>query len=206
MIDNIQQYAKNQRADLRKTWCDDTYQTTSPLALDFSGKGFLPTEQDKGFSFDLDADGEPEQMSSLGAQAGILSLDLNNNGAIDDGRELFGDKTILQSLTGLMQEAVNGFLALAQYDANGDGKITADDPIFDRLKVWVDDRANGGDGMSQKTLREVGVQELDLNSTADHEIDIFGNEAREVSSYLDSSGARNYLVDIWFLTISHSKK
>ena len=97
---------------------------------------------------------------------------------------------------------MNGFEALAQYDVNGDGRITKDDSVFDRLRVWVDEGTKGGSRMALKTLRELGVQELDLAFTADHEVDIFGNEAREISRYLDASGQWKYFADLWFLTIS----
>lgn len=57
---------------------------------------------------------------------GFLCLDLNGNGTIDNGGELFGDKTLLADGT----TAKNGFEALAQYDGNGDGIIDENEIIL----------------------------------------------------------------------------
>jgi hypothetical protein len=70
-----------------------------------------------------------------------LALDRNGNGAIDGGSELFGSATVLRG----GDRATNGFIALAELDANGDGRITKDDPAFTSLVVWSDrdgDRAS----------------------------------------------------------------
>src|SRR4029077_5915698 len=69
----------------------------------------------------------------------LLALDLNGNGKIDDGRELFGNAMPL----GQGGRASNGFVALAQYDWNGDGIIDADDPVWSALLLWVDTNHNG---------------------------------------------------------------
>ncbi len=63
-----------------------------------------------------------------------LALDLDDNGAIDGGAELFGDGTRLAS----GDAAADGFAALARYDANHDGVIDRADPIFASLLVWTD--------------------------------------------------------------------
>jgi hypothetical protein len=65
------------------------------------------------------------------AQTPWLVLDRNGDGAITID-ELFGDATPLADGT----RASNGFAALAQYDANGDGVIDARDPVFARLALW----------------------------------------------------------------------
>ncbi len=64
----------------------------------------------------------------------FLALDRNGNGTIDSGAELFGNHTPLAS-GGV---AANGFIALAQYDSNGDGVIDARDPIWSSLLLWID--------------------------------------------------------------------
>lgn len=62
----------------------------------------------------------------------MLMLDRNGNGHLDDGSELFGDSTILPN----GMKGSNGFQALVYYDANGDGRIDANDPIWSQLRVW----------------------------------------------------------------------
>lgn len=97
-----------------------TAQPTSPMVLNFDGlaKDLTCTR----FSFDLDADGRPDQLSFL-QNSGFLALDNNGDGVINDGRELFGNN------------AVN--LNLGQYDSDCNGWIDENDPIFDKLRIWT---------------------------------------------------------------------
>ncbi|MDE6745749.1 MAG: hypothetical protein K2J72_03815, partial [Oscillospiraceae bacterium] len=129
-----------------------------PLILDLDGDGYNVETKENGANFDLDKNGFAEKINWT-SRDGFLCLDLNNNGAIDDGGELFGDQTLLAD--GIT--AKNGFEALAQYDSNGDGVIDADDEIFDSLRIWVDADGNGisGDG-ELKTLSELGIVSINL--------------------------------------------
>ena len=77
---------------------------------------------------------------------GILVRDLNGNGVIDSGRELFGDQTelppgfgnVLGTGLGGPQLATNGWQALAALDSNRDGIINASDAALTGLEVWRD--------------------------------------------------------------------
>lgn len=84
--------------------------------------------------FDLDMDGVAEQISSLGGGSGYISLDINGDGVINDGKELFGTSS------------GNGFVDLAGYDRDGNGWIDEADEVFDRLTICF--------------LNEDGTQEL----------------------------------------------
>lgn len=86
---------------------------------------------DQKFYFDIDADGNEEYISQLGAGSGYLALDKNGDGIINDGSELFGTSS------------GNGFADLAQYDQDGNGWIDEADEIFDKLKIWsIDENGN----------------------------------------------------------------
>ncbi len=133
-----------------------------PLILDLDNDGYNVETKENGTNFDLDKNGFAEKINWT-TKDGFLCLDLNNNGTIDDGGELFGDKTLLADGT----EAANGFEALTQYDSNSDGVIDANDEIFDSLRVWVDADGSGTSGEDElKTLAELGVTSISLGCEA----------------------------------------
>ena len=103
---------------------------------------------DQKFFFDLDCDGEEEEISSLQAGSGFLALDLNGDGQINDGSELFGTKS------------GDGFRDLSQYDSDGNGWIDEADPIWEKLLIWTKDE-NGKDKMYH--LSDLGVGAIGLS-------------------------------------------
>ncbi len=54
------------------------------------------TSVENGVSFDIDADGTPQQTAWTAPEddSAFLAIDRNGNGTIDDGSELFGDHTL----------------------------------------------------------------------------------------------------------------
>jgi len=127
---------------------------------------------------------------------GLLALDRNGNGSIDDGSELFGTATKLA--TG--QNASNGYEALAQLDANGDGVIDAKDAAYGDLKVWVD--ANG-DGVSQsgelKSLASLNIASINVNGDKTVTKDA-GNWIGMQSTFTKTDGSTAATGDVWFTT------
>lgn len=105
-----------------------------PLAIDFGGKGINLTTLDNGVNFDLDNNGFSEKTAWIGTEDGFLALDVNGNGIIDNGSELFGDRFIRQN--GEYSEF--GFEALGDFDEDADGQITENDSVFHSLLVWID--------------------------------------------------------------------
>ncbi len=65
--------------------------------------------EDQTFYFDIDGDGEQDEVAQLKSGSGYLALDKNGDGVINDGKELFGT------------ESGNGFADLAKYDEDGNG-------------------------------------------------------------------------------------
>jgi hypothetical protein len=149
----------------------------SPILLDLAGDGFTLTGRANGVRFDLNGDGQKEQVSwtALGDDDDAwLALDRDGDGLISSGRELFGSFTH-QPPSG----EPNGFLALRLLDADNDGQITAEDPSFAALRLWVD--ANH-DGISQpaelRTLVSQGVSSINTAYTETRRRDRYGNEFR----------------------------
>lgn len=90
-----------------------------PLMLNINGGTVELTDQ--WFEFDLLANGSNKGLLKTAHGSGYLAFDKNNNGVIDNGRELFGPMTN------------NGFEELRQYDEDGNGWIDANDSIYSQL-------------------------------------------------------------------------
>ena len=86
----------------------------SPLVVDLDGDGIETLGTDAGVYFDHDDNGFLEKTGWVGKDDGLLVRDINNNGKIDDGTELFGDNSVLSNGV----KAFNGFEALADLDTN----------------------------------------------------------------------------------------
>lgn len=127
---------------------------TDPLILDIDGNGFDLTSADDGANFDIDADGLMDKMAVTKGNDAMLALDINNNGVIDNGKELFGDQN----------GAADGFSELAKYDDNKDGVIDSQDKIFDSLKLLqFVKNANGGYDQKLTLLKSSAITAIDLN-------------------------------------------
>jgi hypothetical protein len=120
----------------------------SPLVFDLNGDGYIVTTSPIWYPlfFDINGDGTKENTGWIapGKDQGFLWLDLNRNGRVDGGQELFGNATVLP--TG--ERASNGFQALAVYDTpefggNGDGIVDERDLVWPYLRIWVDDNFDG---------------------------------------------------------------
>jgi hypothetical protein len=104
----------------------------TPLVLAFDGERVVFTQA--AGAFDLSGRNASYGSRWVSARTPWLALDVDGNGRIDDGEELFGSMTALPG----GGRASNGFDALAVLDDDGDGMITARDRSFERLLVWSD--------------------------------------------------------------------
>jgi hypothetical protein len=120
-----------------------------PLVINFAGTAAELTE--RTFAFDLDSDGETEQIHFVGPNSGFLAPDANGNGSVDDGTELFGPNT------------GNGFAELSMYDEDGNNFIDEGDSIYAGLRIWQKDAA-GDDHLI--ALGQAGVGAIYLGSVA----------------------------------------
>ena len=121
-----------------------------PLVLDLTGEGIDLTGVEDGTVFDLDADGVAERAATVRGGTGLLWMDRNGNGQLDNGSELFGD----------FDGAADGFDALAALDANGDGRVNMNDASFDQLRV----RLNNGGQTQDLSMEQAGVASLELQN------------------------------------------
>ncbi|PIT72998.1 hypothetical protein B9Z42_11950 [Limnohabitans sp. B9-3] len=170
----------------------------SPLVLDLNGDGVQTVDMAQGTMFDLQATGVAQTTGWVDAHDGLLAMDLNHDGKISSGAELFGNYTLLAN----GQQAADGWAALAQYDSTGDGKMDAQDTAFDALKVWQDGNGNGlTDDGELRSLKDVGVTQINLghDSTITQQN---GNLLQGVSSYTTTNGTTHEVVDAWFQTVT----
>jgi hypothetical protein len=191
--------------------CVVKLQLMSPLVFDFSGQSFIETvaASESNINFDLNADGRAEQTGWVkGKSSAFLALDLNRNGHIDNGSELFGDATVI---VGQRKKANDGFAALAAYDVNHDGKIDSKDPVFNKLSLWFDLNRNGhtdrGElvSLSQRKVQSISVRpaEIPRNLALQHRDSLVPNDVRTRATFFaagcPAAGCRVY--DIFFGTV-----
>ena len=153
-----------------ETLSSESYVLTDPLIINLGSD--TTSVSDMKFRFDLDADGQEENISFAGEGSGFLALDVNGNGVIDDGSELFGAKS------------GDGFGDLAAYDADGNGWIDENDAIYSKLRVWV----KGADGSDRLLdLKEADVGAIYLGS-ADTEFSIRNRATNETNAVMRKTG------------------
>ena len=150
-------------------------QPRDPLILDLDNDGIELTPSNSVVLFDHNADGIKTGSQWAKSDDGILVRDLNGNGLIDSGRELFGDQTQISTVNAAGQTittlAAHGFAALKALDKDAaglsDGIFNASDVAYADLKVWRD---LNQDGISQSNellgLAESGVSAINLTQTA----------------------------------------
>ncbi|ABS51862.1 type I secretion target GGXGXDXXX repeat-containing protein [Campylobacter hominis] len=117
---------------------DDKPETYDPLAIDLNNDGIKGTNLDYKINFDLDNNGFKEATSWIDNNDAFITIDKNNNGAIDNGSELFGNKSISNNAYAYTNpNAKNGFEALSEFDSNNDGIIDINDEKFANLNLLV---------------------------------------------------------------------
>ena len=123
--------------------------TCDPLVINFDGN--VADLTDQKFFFDIDGDGDKDEISNLEKGSGYLALDKNGDGTINDGKELFGPNS------------GNGFADLAAYDDDGNGWIDEADAVWKKLKIWC----RNEDGTEELyTLAEKGLGAICLQNAS----------------------------------------
>jgi hypothetical protein len=137
------------------------------------------TSAANGVLFDLEASGIIQWVAwtQPADPTAFLVRDVNHNGIIDNGSELFGNHTRLPN----GQLAPNGFAALATYDlpengGNADGVIDSRDSIWNELRLWIDWNHNGISEFDELyRLEDLGLTQISLDYQTTNRIDQFGN-------------------------------
>ena len=164
----------------------------SPLVIDLDGDGVELTSLNSANAvyWDHNLDGFAEASGWVTGGDGLLAIDLNEDGIINNSGELFGNSAGEQ----------NGFTVLAQYDSNEDGLITAEDADFDKLLVWIDDGDGFSDydelyGLSDLLITSINLAYSEVNTT------ISGNSVLQESTVTINGNTRD-IADVYF-SVSH---
>lgn len=183
---------------------------TEPLMIDLGQDGFHLGKAGEGIYFDFEGENiyRPVQWVEKGGNDAFLALDKNNNGKVDDGRELFGRGLLLET----NEQANDGFQELAQYDnlifgGNNDGYITVEDRIWNELILWLDSDANGISTPDELlTLESFGITELALNAKENGRRDHAGNLLRYWAWATNTNLVGNNrfkMVDVYFYPLGN---
>ena len=193
--DHTPEYCGLPREDDENPSLKDAKNASSPIILDLNGDGIKTTGIASWRYFDHDQSGFAEMTAWADKNDGILALDLNGNGKIDDGREIFGNNTFLPDGT----LAPHGYAALAQYDSNHDGKIDSHDEIWEKLRVWRDKNEDAKTGKNElHTLDELGIAAINLNAEEVSETDEAGNRVTHRATVTKTDGTTMASADVWF--------
>jgi hypothetical protein len=167
----------------------------SPIVVDLGGDGL--TLSGSWITFDLLADGNPQQCTWVGRDEGLLALDLNGDGQVGSGAELFGNHTDCGGA-----RCYDGVAALKRWDrpdrgGNGDGLIDSKDMVFSRLLIWTDGDQNGRSSQEELTsLEDHGILAFNLNTNYATEHREAGAVTAKLSLLKDSGFGDAY--EVWF--------
>jgi hypothetical protein len=168
---------------------------STPIVLDLNGDGIKTVDITKGVKFDIFATGQQVNTGWVSPTDGLLVLDRNHDGAVNDGSELFGSSTTLSNGS----KALDGYAALRDLDANQDGVMDSNDAVFNDLKVWVDANSDGASETGElKSLSQLGITSISTQAVAIPQIDN-GNLIGLTSSYQTADGETHEAADVWFL-------
>lgn len=146
-----------------------TFVARAPLAIDLAGDGIKTVAINTAapIIFDHNGDGAKSATGWLDGSDAWLVRDINANGAIDSGLELFGVDTDI-TVNSVTRKATNGFEALAALNTNGDTVFNAaDGDVFTQVRLWQDLNQNGAsDAGELSTLADKGITSIALNFTS----------------------------------------
>ena len=160
---------------------------SSPLVLDLDGDGIeLTAKEDWLVRFDVDGDGFREPTGWVKTDDGLLVLDSNNDGYINDNSEFFGNLT------------TSGFTELRTIDDNNDGFISSADSTFNKLQVWRDlDQDGYSDVQELFSLSKLNITRIKAVANKVN-INNAGNTIKETTFYELGDGTKREIVDVWF--------
>jgi Ca2+-binding RTX toxin-like protein len=164
-----------------------------PLVLDLDGDGVELTPYDGStVLFDMDGDGVRDKTGWVGSDDGLLALDRNGNGTIDDIGEI--------SFVGDAEGALSDLEGLRAFDTDGDNFLDADDARFGEFRIWQDANHDGVSQASElKSLSELGVTHIGLTLTrGEQDPDVSDNVIYGTADFTWADGTQSTIGDVFF--------
>lgn len=178
-----------------KTLIEIAGKTRSPLVVDLDGDGIETIGTNSNVYFDHDNNGFAENTGWVGKDDGLLVRDINGNGQIDNGTELFGNNSVLSS----GEKAANGFEALKDLDSNNDGIFNNADTAWNEVKVWKDSNQNGSvDEGELLSLEQAGISGINLGYQKGNAEDEHNNSHAQTGTFIKTDGTIGTITDVWF--------
>jgi len=165
------QFLSEQRVDIK---AGDAL--LDPLVINFDG-GATQLTTNK-FHFDIDSNGTQEDISFVESNSGFLALDLNHDGTVNNGTELFGPNS------------GNGFADLAKYDSDGNQWIDENDPVYENLRIWTKD-ADGKDqlfALGQKGIGAIYLGNAKTEFSIKNDTNQLQGQIRQTGIFLKEDG------------------
>jgi len=164
------------------TYSSATVAAGDPLVFDLDGDGVELLGLDAGVTFDLFGSPERENTGWVGPSDGLLAMDLDGSGAIENLTEIFSDRFGGVSFPSSLD-------ALRSLDTNADGMIDNSDPSFGDILLWQDINSDGLSSEEElRTLIDHGIVAIDLDADENSEL-VMGNriDATGRFQFLDGS-------------------
>ncbi len=150
-------------------------------------------------------DGKLHQTGWVAGNDGILSLDLNGNGKIDDIKETLSVHFNAGPTPGAYADGIAALVGLAQSGATTFSRATSrvnaatGHLYFDDLRVWVDANHDAKtDAGELKTLDQLGITSISLVGTGNLGEAIAGNDVMNRTTYTKSNGTSGQVASIDF--------
>lgn len=163
-----------------------------PLVIKYEGSSesleFLDKEM--SFKFDIDANGVEDDVPYLAQGSGFLALDINKNGLIDDGSELFGPSTN------------DGFSELSSYDSDNNSWIDENDDIFKDLVIWNINKEGEESLLSlyESNVGAIYLEDSDVGVSINKDVKDTLAQVKSTSIFLKEDGTAGLIASLDFVS------
>ncbi|WOJ95024.1 retention module-containing protein [Congregibacter variabilis] len=136
-------------------------QSSAPIALDLDDDGVEYLSRDAGVIFTDQVTGESVNTAWVAPDDGLLVIDANQSGTVDETREYV--------FTEWSENAETDMEAVAEvFDTNQNSQLDPGDEAWSQFAVWQDADSDGvTDEGELRSLDDLGVESIDLSYTED---------------------------------------